>query len=168
MRRQLSYSLIFLLMTGCTLKLPQYEGIKRVLSSGATDIGTSTWLAKANGSGAVLKAYSAEGLTIFANEEGDAIAFDGWSIRSIIGFGLASPLTIAIDAGENLVTYNESRVKIQCQPWAQPKQGNNVVWVQVCSNGLKRITLNLVGEITLIEVHLGETLGSIELRLINN
>ena len=169
MSRQVSYLLILVLASGCTFKLPQYEVVKGMLSSDATDIGASAaWLAKANGSGAILKAYSAEGLTVFANKDGDAIAFDGWSIRSIIGFGLASPLTIAINADSNVLTYNGSSIRVQCQPWTQPKQGNNVMWAQVCSNGSKLITLNPAGEITLIQAPLGETLGSVEIRLMND
>ena len=53
------------------------------------------WLASVGGRGALLRPYLSGGLTVFANASGDAIAFDGWTIRSIMGFGLASPLSIS-------------------------------------------------------------------------
>ena len=36
--------------------------------------------------GATLYPYVADELTVFANSDGDA-TFDGWTIRSIVGFG---------------------------------------------------------------------------------
>ena len=38
--------------------------------------------------------YLEGGLTIFVSEEGDAIAFDGWAIRSLGGFGEAKIVSV--------------------------------------------------------------------------
>ena len=35
--------------------------------------------------------YVSNDLIVFANTDGDAIAFDGWTIRSVVGFGLKEP-----------------------------------------------------------------------------
>ena len=83
-----------LLMGGCTFSAPQFEAgirfIERVASgkSETVEEPRATWLASVGDRGAVLNPFLSSGLTVFANVDGDAIAFVGWPHRSITVFGL--------------------------------------------------------------------------------
>ena len=89
---------LWAMVSGCTFSAPQFESAI-VLAQGiiASDDSKSadepaTWFASVDGVGAVLNPYVSNGLIVFANTDGDAIAFDGWTIRSVAGFGLKAPL----------------------------------------------------------------------------
>ena len=94
-----------LLLTGCSISVPQaessYKFVKELISSdeGSSQDQQAIWLASVGDRGAVLRPYLSGGLTVFANTDGDAIAFDGWTIRSVVGFGLAGPLSISGKVG---------------------------------------------------------------------
>ena len=81
-----------------------YRFVKDLISS--DDVSTqeqqAIWLASVGDRGAVLRPYLSGGLTVFANTEGDAIAFDGWTIRSVVGFGLTVPLSISGKDGNRI------------------------------------------------------------------
>ena len=68
----------------------------------------SKWLASVGTVGVVVMPYSSQGLIVFANANGDAIA-DGWTVRSIVGFGLESPLSISGKDGERAISYGRFR-----------------------------------------------------------
>ena len=87
--------------TGCNISMPQaessYRFVKGLISSDNISMQEQQpiWLASVGDRGAVLRPYISGGLTVFANTDGDAIAFDGWTIRSIVGFGIEGPVSIA-------------------------------------------------------------------------
>ena len=75
-------------LPSCTFSVPQAENALsqiQSLVSRKSPANEVLWLASYNGQGAVLKPYAAEGYTVFANEWGDAVTFDGWVVRSILG-----------------------------------------------------------------------------------
>ena len=156
-----------LLMVGCTFSAPQFEaGIRFVerVASGMSETAReprATWLASVGDRGAVLNPYLANGLTVFANVDGDAIAFDGWTIRSITGFGLSSPVSVTGKDGARVFVYGGRQTTTDCDVWT--RSGLN--WEQVCANGLGRITLDETGNIQSITMALGNKLGIVTLRV---
>lgn len=80
-------------LSGCNVTFPQLDSaISRVKLELAKRSDSSTpedkrWVASFNGEGRIMTAYVENGLTVFVSDEDDAIAFDGWLIRSIGGFG---------------------------------------------------------------------------------
>ena len=89
-----------LALSGCNVTLPQLDSavsmIKLALAKQselppAEDI---RWVAAFNGEGRIMTAYVENGLTVFVSDEDDAIAFDGWLVRSIGGFGKESIVKI--------------------------------------------------------------------------
>jgi len=104
-----------LLVGGCTFSAPQFEAGIRLIESVASvksepaEEPQATWLASVGDQGAVLSPYSVSGLTVFANVDGDAIAFDGWTIRSITGFGLSKPVSVTGRDGVRIFVYSGSK-----------------------------------------------------------
>ena len=90
-----------LVLQGCTFSVPQFDAavnFAKTITAGESNSVTQAppvWLASVGGRGALLNPYTASGLIVFANTGGDAIAFDGWTVRSVSGFGLSAPISIS-------------------------------------------------------------------------
>jgi hypothetical protein len=109
----------------------------------------------------VLNPYLSNGLTVFANVDGDAIVFDGWTIRSITGFGLSSSVSVTGKDGARVLVLNGAQTKTDCDAWT--RSGLN--WEQVCANGDGQITLDETGNIQSITMALGNKPGIVTLRV---
>jgi hypothetical protein len=109
----------------------------------------------------VLNPYLSSGLTVFANADGDAIAFDGWTIRSITGFGLLRPVSVTGKDGARVFVYDGVQTATDCEAWTR----SGLYWEQTCANGDGQITLDETGNIQSITMALGNKLGIVTLRV---
>ena len=156
-----------LLLTGCSISVPQaessYRFVKELISSdeGSSREQQAIWLASVGDRGAVLRPYLSGGLTVFANTDGDAIAFDGWTIRSVVGFGLAGPLSISGKVGNRTFSVGGGITSSECDPWDL----RGLTWRQTCSNGSGEILLNEEGNIQKITMAIGNGSGIVTLRV---
>lgn len=161
--------LICLLPAGCTFSAPQAESAWRLINSIATreaedEAGKQPiWLASVGETGAVLQPYASGGFTVFANADGDAIAFDGWIVRSITGFGLEKPVSVTGREGLRSLAVNDDILTANCSSW----EWRAPIWRQSCDIGPSTITLDAEGNIQEISMSLGEKLGFVTLRLAN-
>lgn len=166
MSRLAALNLVVLLVSGCTFSAPQFEAAFRLIERAAAVNGAMTeesrpmWFASVGDRGAVLTPFSSGGLTVFANAAGDAIAFDGWTIRSIIGFGLTSPISIAGKNGRRVFVFGDAETATNCDAWTRAEFG----WKQVCGNGEGQIKVDESGEIKSITMALGDALGIVTIR----
>ena len=137
------------IVSGCTFSAPQFESAivlgQRVIASDDPKSAdeTATWFASVDGVGAVLNPYVSNDLVVFANTDGDAIAFDGWTIRSVVGFGLKEPLSISGKDGVRTFTVSGQKTQTQCDEWGLAE----LIWSQTCSNGPGEIVLDDEGNI---------------------
>lgn len=159
--------LICLLPTGCTFSAPQAESAWRLINgfaSGAEEVGAAKqpiWLASVGETGAVLKPYASGRFTVFANADGDAIAFDGWIVRSIIGFGLKKPVSVTGREGPRSLAANDDIFTANCSSW----EWRAPIWRQHCDIGNSKISLDEEGNIQEISMSLGNKLGFVTLRV---
>ena len=159
--------LLFIVMTSCTLSFPQATSsanwIKALFAdrTSTDESDPQVWFASFRGHGAVLKPYASEGLIVFANEDGDAISFDGWIIRSITGFNSTAVASIQGREGARIIIYDEDVFKMTCGPWVLESQ----LWTQSCSSGQAKIGLDNGGNIQFIEIPLGKELGFVKLQV---
>jgi hypothetical protein len=155
------------MVSGCTFSAPQFESAialaqSVIASNDPKSAGeTATWFASVDGTGAVLNPYVSNDLIVFANTDGDAIAFDGWTIRSVVGFGLAVPLSISGKDGKRTFSDGSRTTSTECDLWHL----NGLTWSQICANGEGQIVLNQDGDIELILMSLGESLGIVTLKV---
>ena len=156
------------IVSGCTLSAPQFESaIKLAKGVMASDEATPTnepeaWFASVDGTGAVLNPYVSNGLIVFASADGDAIAFDGWTIRSVVGFGLEDPLSISGKDGVRTFTGAGRKTQSKCDEWGR----EGLIWTQTCSNGPGEIVLDDEGNIQKITMAIGNALGIVTLRVV--
>ena len=154
-------------VTGCTFSAPQFDSaislVENIISSEET-ISISdraTWFASVDGRGAVLNPYVSNDLIVFANADGEAIAFDGWTIRSVVGFGLQDPLSISGKDGIRTFTVEGHQTMTNCDRWNL----EDLIWSQTCSNGSGEIVLDDEGNIKRITMAIGNGSFIVTLRV---
>ena len=157
-------------LQSCTFSAPQAERIFREVQfymAEEASAGEVLWLASYRGQGAVLKPYVAEGYTVFANDSGDAVAFDGWVIRSVLGFGKEASLSVSDEGWDRSSVSNTTRFTATCSEWEKEGFREGYEWRQICGiNGHETvIRIDGAGSITSIKQAFGRDLGILELNL---
>ena len=156
-----------LVLPGCTFSAPQYDAavnFAKTITSGESsseEDAPAMWLASVGERGALLNPYTASGLIVFANTDGDAIAFDGWTVRSVSGFALSVPISISGKEGLRNFAGPFGQYSTTCDPWVL----EGLVWNQSCGNGDGVIELNEAGNIERIILSLGKERGNVTLRV---
>ena len=167
---RLSAIIVLLTFQACAIRVPQAEAMLnqfQKLVDSEEETRQAVWLASFNGQGAVLIPYVADGYTVFANDEGDAVAFDGWVIRSVLGFGKESSLSISDEGWDRSSVSNTTRFTATCSEWQREGFGEGYEWRQICGiNGHETvIRIDGAGSITSIRQAFGGDLGTLELNL---
>ena len=164
---KLSTMIAFCLLQGCTFSAPQFDAVVNFVKpitageSSSEEDAPAVWLASMGERGALLNPYTASGLIVFANTDGDAIAFDGWTVRSVSGFGFSAPISISGKDGLRKFAGPLGQYSTTCDPWVL----EGLVWTQSCGNGDGVIELNEVGNIERIILSLGKERGNVTLRV---
>tara|TARA_B100001123_G_C14946975_1_gene882115 strand:- start:139 stop:633 length:495 start_codon:yes stop_codon:yes gene_type:complete len=114
---------IVLLLSGCTFQSNQVDLILGFLDR-EPEI-DYRWQASISNRSWILTAVSTENLMIFMNNHGDALAFDGWTIRSLVGFGL-SPLTITREEKFRVFKSESSVFRHSCGSWSKNQLENGM------------------------------------------
>ena len=157
-------------LPSCTFSVPQAENALRQLQSLVSEESSGEevlWLASYEGQGAVLKPYAVEGYTVFANESGDAIAFDGWVVRSVLGFGLEQAITTFDDGWVRSSQSGKESFLAICSKWQKDVANKGYQWRQICGiNGHETvISIDETGSIKGIKQAFGGDLGTLTLNL---
>ena len=170
LKKLLASVIFFCGLTSCTFSMPQAENALRQIQSLVSEESSSEevlWLASYEGKGAVLQPYAAEGYTVFANESGDAVAFDGWVVRSVLGFGLEQAITISDDGWVRSSQSGKERFVATCSEWQKDAATKGYQWRQICGiNGHETvISIDETGSISRIKQAFGGDLGTLTLNL---
>ena len=166
----LSAITLSLMLQACAVRVPQVEAainqLKR-MAGPKEEARAAVWLASFNSRGAVLTPYVAGGYTVFANDVGDAIAFDGWVIRSVLGFGEEASLSISDEGWDRSSVSNSMRFTATCSEWQKEGFREGYEWRQICGiNGHETvIRIDGTGSITSIRQAFGGDLGTLTLNL---
>ena len=155
------------MVSGCTFSVPQFESAivlaQSIIASDDPKSAdeTATWFASVDRTGAVLNPYVSNDLIVFANTDGDAIAFDGWTIRSVVGFGLKEPLSISGKDGVRTFAMAGQTTQTKCDEWRLA----GLIWSQTCSNGSGEIVLDNEGNIQKITMPISDGSALVTLRV---
>ena len=155
------------LLQACTFSAPQFDAavnFAKIITAGdssSEEDAPALWLASVGERGALLTPYTASDLIVFANTDGDAIAFDGWTVRSVSGFGLSVPISISGKHGPRNFAGPFGQYSTACDPWVL----EGLIWTQSCGNGNGVIELNKAGNIERIILSLGKDWGKVTLRV---
>lgn len=135
-RGRIAGSAVGLLLTGCTLSLPQLQPVLDGVNEAPAGVAGEYWLLDLGDIGAIVRLYSG-GPTgfIFASSDGETLAFDGWVIRSLDGID-GQPKLVVRDSG-GVRTYLSSAKSVasetvRCSDWTKATHGKYIAWRQVC------------------------------------
>lgn len=155
----------------CSLRVPQVEAalsqFRSFTVSGEQAELEGLWLASFNQQGAMLRPYTVDGYTVFANESGDAVAFDGWVIRSVLGFGRDDPIQVIDTNSKRSSIYQGERLEVECNAWDRDEMSVGFRWRQICGFKGYQTIINVDegGNITAIQQDFGASLGMLQLSL---
>ena len=171
LRKKLLASVIFFCgLTSCTFRVPQAENALRQIQTFVVEESSGEevlWLASFRGKGAVLKPFSTEGYIVFANESGDAVAFDGWVVRSVLGFGMKQAITTSDDGWIRSSRSEGKSFVAACSEWQREATGEGYQWRQICGINEHEtiISIDEAGSIRSIRQMFGGGLGTLTLNL---
>jgi hypothetical protein len=155
----------------CSFRVPQAEAVLSQFRSFAVSHeqtkSNRLWLASFNQHGAMLKPYIVDGYTVFANESGDAVAFDGWVIRSVLGFGRDDPIQVIDNNSKRSSIYQGDHFEAKCDAWDREEMSVGFRWRQICGFKGHQTIINVDegGNITAIQQDFGTSLGVLQLSL---
>ena len=161
-----------LILSGCNVTFPQFDSaVSRVKSELAKQSESPPedirWIASFNGEGRIMTAYVENGLTVFVSDDNDAVAFDGWLVRSVGGFGKESIVKVREARQGRLVNDGKRISHTLCDQWIKSVAADgNTVWSQSCVNQRSDNRLVLNAEGLIIEIHqaISDVSGGIVLR----
>ena len=164
---------LFLLMDGCTVSFPQVDSVVDLVQTelnalkGDEPTQNTRWTASYNGTGRLMTPYVEGDLTIFVGDEGDAVAFDGWLIRSLFGFDGETIVRVNDDANHRIYNNGSSHTIGDCASWVSAtNSGGSVTWTQMCEepDATNTIRLNDAGLIVEIDQVVDGSGGRITLK----
>lgn len=127
-------TLLIVWLAGCTFQSSQLNGLKGMFNKPAPS--PVHWQARYGNTIVPVIAITQEPFIVFANSDDVAIAFDGWQVRSVVGFNLPVPLKIRYEDGSPQFSgpgsaRSASEVH-QCEPWAYTATEAGGEWLQRC------------------------------------
>ena len=157
-------------LQACAIRVPQVEAALNQLQQWTgpqEEARQAVWLASFNGQGAVLTPYITDEYTVFANEAGDAVAFDGWVVRSVLGFGIQGTLAVSDMGWDRTLDSSKTGFTATCKEWQREDLSKGYQWRQICGiNGHETVIhIDEAGTISKIKQAFGGDLGTLTLDL---
>ena len=135
-RPNLYFIFLSIVLSGCIVQSSQLNGLLELIKEPPMDLSTNSWLARYSDYESIVYAVSTQEGTLFSNNFGDQVLFDGWTFRKIRGMGrrqinvsISDKKTIRIFKRGNRTTSNH-----RCDQWRQQKKFGAVKYTQYCSD----------------------------------
>ena len=139
-----------LLLSGCTVSFPQVDSVVDLVQAELDAVKQvepaqdTRWSASFNGTGRLMTPYLEGDLTIFVSEQGDAVAFDGWLIRSLGGFDQDQIIRVNDDDNQRIYNNGSSRTIGDCGFWVNAiTSDGSATWTQICESPDAKNTIRL-------------------------
>ncbi|PLW81479.1 hypothetical protein CWI75_15785 [Kineobactrum sediminis] len=144
------------LLAACTVSSRQGSALLQAFQADDDALQAYRWQARLGGYSTNLLAVRHGGDTLFSNQQGDLLVFDGWTISRVVELG---PLDREIDIhgheGARIISSGARAVTHQCQPWqSQPLEDGGKRFIQDCEGRepyRNRIDINAGGGIVRVE-----------------
>ena len=133
-RLNLCFIVLSIVISGCVVQSRQMNGLLELIKEPPIDLATNSWLARYSNYESIVYAVSTQEGTLFSNNFGDQVLFDGWTFRKIRGMGrlqinmsISDEKTIRIFKRGNRTVLNH-----RCGQWEQQKNSGSVRYIQYC------------------------------------
>ncbi|MDG0980511.1 MAG: hypothetical protein P8O79_12335 [Halieaceae bacterium] len=123
--------LVVIVVSGCTFNSGQLDALREAFKP--TLANQYGWVAQYGQTQRGVVAIVQGDLVVFANEQGDAISFDGWVISRVTGFDLADPLTVQAPPGARRYGNGRLTTAHACTAWGKLAD-THMGWQQHCES----------------------------------
>ena len=151
----LTLIVISIVLSGCIVQSRQLNGLLELIKEPPVDLSTNIWLARYSDYESIVYAVSTQEGTLFSNNFGDQVLFDGWTFRKVRGMGRRQ-INVSISDKKNIRIFKRGDTAIsnhRCDQWKQQKNQGMIRYTQYCGDKQgysNSILVNDDGDILLI------------------
>ena len=152
----LSMMVTVLLIAGCSVQSSQLSAVIDYINPPINDISLNSWSVKYAGYEAIVYPVNLTEGTLFSNQAGDQILFDGWAVRRVSGLGVGDLAYQNTDtASQRSFLRGVRTIAVHsCDQWKQKDKSGKKQFSQLCKSD--RIYTNYIlvdkhGEIIVIK-----------------
>ena len=171
-KRNLILIVISIFLSGCIVQSRQLSGLLELIKEPPMDLSTNSWLASYSDYESIVYAVSTREGTLFSNNFGDQVLFDGWTLRKVQGMGHRK-ISMSISDKKNIRVFKRRDRIIsnhRCDQWEQQKNQGLVRYTQYCSDKHRYKNSILVkenGDISMIRQIVDEKYTALTLTKLN-
>ena len=123
-------------LSGCIVQSSQLNSLLDLIKEPRMDLSNNSWIVRYSDYESIVYAISTSEGILFANNYGDQVLFDGWTLLKAQGMGRRK-ININISDKKNIRTFergNKAISKHRCNQWEQQKNLGKVRYTQSCSD----------------------------------
>ena len=122
------------ILCGCSVQSSQLSALMDLINKPSNDISLNGWSVKYADYKAIVYPVNTPQGTLFSNQMGDQVLFDGWSVRRFSGLGLRGPAYQNSDIAQQRTFVRGGRTLAmhQCDQWQQKQQSGKKQFSQSC------------------------------------
>ena len=145
-------------ISGCVVNFPQFESAKSIVGDllkreEVLAPNANRWTIKFRDQGRIVDVYEESGLYIFVSDSGDLVAFDGWHVRSFVGFGINSIQQIIVDGIDVQFSSSDGSSIFKCEPWESSiTDAGHTYWQQKCEGQTRPSLIHVSPDGSILEI----------------
>jgi hypothetical protein len=119
---------------GCSIQSSQLSAVMDYINTPSNDLSLNSWSVKYAGYESIVYPVNLPKGTLFSNQAGDQILFDGWAVRRVSGLGIGWPEFQNTDTENQRRFLQGSRTIAvhSCDEWKQKKKSGKKQFSQLC------------------------------------
>ena len=135
-RPNLTLVVISIVLSGCIVQSRQLNGLLELIKEPLMDPSINSWLARYSDYESIVYAVSTQEGTLFSNNFGDQVFFDGWTFRKVRGMGRRQINISILDKKTTRIFKrgNKTMSNHRCDQWRQQKNLGEIRYTQYCSD----------------------------------
>jgi hypothetical protein len=145
---------IALILAGCSVQSSQLNAVLGMFDKASAPFDENSWVVEFADYSATVYPVTVDQGTLFSNQLGDVILFDGWAVREVSGLGRRLKRRVVDnDAARRYMYGNRFVAQHQCDAWQSEQQSGMIRYRQVCwgrSQYTNMIQVNAAGQISLV------------------
>ena len=146
--------LVSTILAGCSIQSSQLNAVMGLFNKPEVPFGSNSWSVEYGDYSAAIYPVTVDGGTVFSNQRGDVILFDGWTVREVTGLGRRLKLGITNDGASRRYMFgNRFVAQHQCDKWQSEQQSGILRFSEFCwgqSQYTNIIQVDAKGSISLI------------------
>jgi len=145
---------IALILSGCSIQSSQLNAVLGMFDKTSIPFDENSWVVEFADYSATVYPVTVNQGTLFSNQLGDVILFDGWAVREVSGLGHRLKRLVVDNGGARRYMYgNRFVAQHQCNAWQFEQQSGMIRYSESCWGQYQytnRILVNAEGQISLI------------------